>query len=62
MRRRSGRFLRDRRGVEVVEIGIVAGLFVLVGALIFIQIGNDSEKTLLSLESATNAVANQSGS
>jgi Flp pilus assembly pilin Flp len=56
------RFLRDERGMEEVEIGIVAGLIVLIGALIFIQIGNDSETTLLSLEAATNAVANQTGS
>jgi len=56
-----GRFLRDERGMEEVEIGIVAGLIVLIGALIFIQIGNDSETTLLSLENATNAVANQTG-
>jgi Flp pilus assembly pilin Flp len=57
-----GRFLRDERGMEEVEIGIVAGLIVLIGALIFIQIGNDSETTLGSLEAATNAVANQAGS
>jgi Flp pilus assembly pilin Flp len=57
-----GRFLHDERGMEEVEIGIVAGLIVLIGALIFIQIGNDSETTLLSLETATNAVANQTGS
>jgi Flp pilus assembly pilin Flp len=57
-----GRFLRDERGMEEVEIGIVAGLIVLIGALIFIQIGDDSETTLFSLEAATNAVANQTGS
>lgn len=57
-----GRFLSDERGMEEVEIGIVAGLIVLIGALIFIQIGNDSETTLFSLEAATNAVANQTGS
>jgi Flp pilus assembly pilin Flp len=57
-----GRFLCDERGMEEVEIGIVAGLIVLIGALIFIQIGNDSETTLSSLEAATNAVANQTGS
>jgi len=56
------RLLRDERGMEEVEIGIVAGLIVLVGALIFIQIGNDSETTLFSLEAATSAVANQAGS
>ena len=59
---RIERFLRDERGMEEVEIGIVAGLIVLIGALIFIQIGNDSETTLFSLEAATNAVANQTGS
>ena len=57
-----GRFLRDERGMEEVEIGIVASLIVLIGALIFIQIGNDSETTLSSLEAATDAVANQAGS
>ena len=48
--------------MEAVEIGIVAGLLVLIGALIFIQIGNDAETTLFSLEAATDAVANQPGS
>jgi Flp pilus assembly pilin Flp len=62
MESRIERFLRDERGMEEVEIGIVAGLIVLIGALIFIQIGNDSETTLFSLEAATNAVANQTGS
>ena len=57
-----GRFLRDERGMEEVEIGIVASLIVLIGALIFSQIGNDSESTLSSLEAATDAVANQAGS
>jgi Flp pilus assembly pilin Flp len=56
------RFWRDERGLEEVEIGIVAGLVVLVGALIFIAIGNDSETTLFSLEKATDAVANGAGS
>jgi Flp pilus assembly pilin Flp len=56
------RFLRDERGMEEVEIGIVAGLLVLIGALIFIQIGDNSETSLFSLEKATNAVANQAGS
>jgi Flp pilus assembly pilin Flp len=62
MRSRVERFLRDERGMEEVEIGIVASLLVLIGALIFIQIGRDSETTLFSLEAATNAVANQAGS
>lgn len=62
MRSAIGRFLSDERGMEEVEIGIVAGLIVLIGALIFIQIGNDSETTLFSLEAATSAVANQTGS
>jgi Flp pilus assembly pilin Flp len=62
MESRIERFLRDERGMEEVEIGIVAGLIVLIGALIFIQVGNDSETTLFSLEAATNAVANQTGS
>jgi Flp pilus assembly pilin Flp len=62
MRSTIARFVRDERGMEEVEIGIVASLIVLIGALIFIQIGNDSETTLFSLEAATNAVANQAGS
>jgi len=57
-----GRFVREERGMEEVEIGIVAALIVLIGALIFIQIGNDAETTLFSLEKATDAVANQAGS
>lgn len=57
MRRRVERFLRDERGLEAVEIGIVAGLLVLVGALIFVQIGNDAETTLFSLQTATDAAA-----
>lgn len=62
MRAPITRFLRDERGMEEVEIAIVAGLLVVIGALIFIQIGNDSETTLFSLEAATDAVANQAGS
>lgn len=62
MRSTIARFLRDERGMEEVEVGIVAGLIVLIGALIFIQIGNDSETTLFSLQAATDAVANQTGS
>ena len=62
MASRVGRFLCDERGMEEVEIGVVAGLLVLIGALIFIQIGNDSETVLMSLENVTNAVANQAGS
>ncbi len=56
------RFWRDESGLETVEVGIVAGLIVLVGALIFMQIGNDSETTLYSLEAATSAVAGAAGS
>lgn len=57
MRRGVERFLRDERGLEAVEIGIVAGLLVIVGALIFIEIGNDAETTLFGLEAATAAAA-----
>jgi Flp pilus assembly pilin Flp len=56
------RFLVDESGMEAVEIGVVAGLLVLIGAVIFIQIGNDSEPSLFALEKATNAIANQTGS
>jgi Flp pilus assembly pilin Flp len=56
------RLLSDESGMEEVEIGIVASLLVLIGALIFIQIGNDSNILLVSLQAATNAVANQAGS
>jgi Flp pilus assembly pilin Flp len=56
------RFLADESGLEAVEIGIVASLLVLIGAVIFIQIGNDSETSLFALEKATSAMANQTGS
>ncbi|MGH7286945.1 MAG: hypothetical protein ACREI8_02885 [Myxococcota bacterium] len=56
------RLLSDESGMEEVEIGIVASLLVLIGALIFIQIGDNSETSLISLQAATNAVANQTGS
>ena len=56
------RFLVDESGMEAVEIGVVAGLLVLIGAVIFIQIGNNSETSLFALEKATNAIANQTGS
>ena len=56
------RFLADESGLEAVEIGIVASLLVLIGAVIFIQIGNDSESSLFALQKATNAIANQTGS
>jgi Flp pilus assembly pilin Flp len=56
------RFLADESGLEAVEIGIVAALLVLIGAAIFIQIGNDSENSLFSLQKATNLMANQTGS
>jgi len=62
MRRWMLRFLADESGLEAVEIGIVASLLVLIGAVIFIQIGNDSETSLFALEKATNAMANQTGS
>jgi len=56
------RFWRDERGMEEVEIGVVASLIVLIGALIFIQSGDDSQVTLGAVERAVDFVANQSGS
>lgn len=56
------RFWRDKRGMEEVEIGVVASLVVLIGALVFIQIGDDSQVTLGALEQVMDYVANQSGS
>ena len=56
------RFLADENGMEAVEIGVVAGLLVLIGASIFIQIGSNSETSLFALQKATNAIANQTGS
>ena len=56
------RFLADEGGLEEVEIAIVAALLVLIGAIIFVQIGNDSETSLFSLQKATNLIANQTGS
>jgi hypothetical protein len=35
---------------------------VLIGAAIFISIGNDSESSLFSLQKATDLMANQTGS
>jgi Flp pilus assembly pilin Flp len=62
MRAAIRRFLADDRGLEEVEIGVVAGLLVLIGAIVFIAIGNDSETSLFSLQKATSAIANQTGS
>jgi Flp pilus assembly pilin Flp len=56
------RFWRDKRGMEEVEIGVVASLVVLIGALVFIQIGDDSQVSLGALEQVMDYVANQSGS
>ncbi len=56
------RLLSDENGMEEVEIAIVASMLVLIGAVIFVQIGDNSETSLFSLQAATNAVANQTGS
>ena len=56
------RFLLDDRGLETVEIGIVASLLVLIGAIIFIQVGNNSQTSLFALQKVTSATANQTGS
>lgn len=56
------RFWRDERGMEEVEIGVVASLIVLIGALVFIQIGGDSQVTGGALDRAADLVANQLGS
>ncbi len=56
------RFWRDERAMEEVEIGVVASLVVLVGALVFLQIGDDSRITLGALEQVVDFVANQTGS
>ena len=56
------RFWRGERGMEEVEIGVVASLIVLIGALVFIQIGDASQVTLGALERAVDFVANQAGS
>jgi Flp pilus assembly pilin Flp len=56
------RFWCDERGMEEVEIGVVASLIVLIGALVFIQSGSDSQITLGALERAVDFVANQAGS
>ena len=59
---RLGVFLRDERGLEEVEVGIVAAMLVVVGALIFFQIGDDSEISLGALAKAVALMANQAGS
>jgi Flp pilus assembly pilin Flp len=55
-------FWRDERGMEEAEIGVIASLIVLIGALLFIQIGNDPQPTLGAVERAVNFIADQSGS
>lgn len=55
-------FLRDERGLEEVEVGIVAALLVVIGALIFFQIAGDSKLSLGALEKAVAVMANQSAS
>ena len=55
-------FLADERGLEEVEIGVVAAMLVVVGAIVFIAIGKDSGISLDALEKATNLIANQTGS
>jgi Flp pilus assembly pilin Flp len=57
MARCIARFWRDEHGMEEVEIGIVASLVVLIGALVFIAIGNDSETILGALQGATSTAA-----
>ncbi len=56
------RFLADESGLEEVEIGVVAAMLVVVGAIVFIAIGNDSEISLQALQKATNLMASQTGS
>lgn len=56
------RFLADESGLEEVEIGVVAALLVVIGAIVFIAIGNDSELSLNALQKATDLMANQTGS
>jgi Flp pilus assembly pilin Flp len=56
------RFLADESGLEEVEIGVVAAMLVVVGAIVFIAIGNDSELSLGALQKATDLMANQTGS
>jgi Flp pilus assembly pilin Flp len=56
------RLLHDESGLEEVEIGVVAAMLVVVGAIVFIAIGNDSELSLQALQKATELMANQTGS
>lgn len=56
------RLLRDESGLEEVEIGVVAAMLVVVGAIVFIAIGNDSELSLQALQKATELMAKQTGS
>ena len=55
-------FLRDERGLEEVEVGIVAALLVVIGALSFFQIAGDSKLSLGALEKAVAVMANRSAS
>ena len=62
MHERILRFVADEGGLEEVEIAVVAALLVLIGAIIFVQIGTDSGISLNALQKATNLIANQTGS
>jgi Flp pilus assembly pilin Flp len=61
MLERITRFLRDECGLETVEIAIVGGLVVTVGALAFTQIGDDSRTLLAALADALSAAASDPG-
>lgn len=54
---RIKRFLREERGLEVVEVAVVAGLIVTVGALVLVRIGEDSHTLLQGLKDAVGAAA-----
>jgi Flp pilus assembly pilin Flp len=61
MPERIARFLRDDCGLETVEIAIVGGLVVTVGALAFTQLGDDARTLLSALADALSAAASDPG-
>jgi len=53
---------REARWMEEVEIGIVASLLVLIGALFFFQMGSGGHATPDEVAHALNVVASRPGS
>jgi len=50
------RFMKDESGLETVEWAIVGGIVVVVGAAVFVTIGQDVKRGLDALDLALDAV------